>query len=74
MGNSNGRKPPNPRYVPKQHGRKPPAPPPHRTSGKGPAGSGGASKSMVVLALLMVAVPFGAIAGSIAFVAWGYFA
>lgn len=27
-------RPPNPRSVPKSHGKKPPAPKPHRTSGK----------------------------------------
>lgn len=29
-------KPPNPQHAPKAHGRKPKAPPPHSSSGKGP--------------------------------------
>lgn len=29
------------------HGKKPPPPPPHSSSGKGPMGSGGASRAMV---------------------------
>ena len=35
VGGNHGKKPPAPQYQPKAHGRKPSAPPPHKSSGKG---------------------------------------